>query len=76
TAIPANEVLVDERVGRLVPTRDPTALAAAIAELLTNRETAACLGQAGRTRVAERFSLDKMVTEHLALFEQLLARNR
>ncbi|HEX7447036.1 MAG TPA: glycosyltransferase family 4 protein [Pirellulales bacterium] len=73
TAIPANEVLVDPEVGRLAPTRDPSSLAAAIASLLTDRETAARLGRAGRARVAERFSLDKMVTEHLRLFERLVS---
>lgn len=71
TAIPANEVLVDEQVGQLVPTRDKAALAAAIVRLLADGELAARLGQAGRARVAERFSLDKMVTEHLELFQGL-----
>ncbi len=73
TAIPANEVLVDDQVGRLAPTRDPAALAAAIITLLMDRETAARLGCAGRARVAELFSLDKMVTEHLQLFERLMS---
>ncbi|HEX5446473.1 MAG TPA: glycosyltransferase, partial [Pirellulales bacterium] len=71
TAIPANEVLVNDQVGRLAPTRDPAALASAISTLLMDRETAARLGRAGRARVAGRFSLDKMVTEHLQLFERL-----
>lgn len=75
TDIPANRVLVDEQLGRLVPTRDSALLAAAIAELLADRELADRLGRAGRARVAERFSLDKMVTEHLGLFEQLLSRS-
>ena len=75
TAIPANEVLVDGQVGRLVPTRDPAGLAAAVAELLVDHNLAARLGRAGRSRIAQRFSLDKMVSEHLTLFERLLSRS-
>lgn len=77
TKIPANEVLVaDGQNGRLVPTRDPSALTAAVLELCDDAEQAARLGECARRRVSEEFSLDKMADDHLVLFERLLNSSR
>jgi glycosyltransferase involved in cell wall biosynthesis len=66
------EAIEDGVSGLLVPARDPKALAAAIAALLANPERARALGEAGRRRVAERFSLDVMVRRTERLYEGLL----
>ena len=74
TRIPANEVLVaDGRNGRLVPARDPAAIASALLALWDNPEEAARWGQEARRRVSDEFSLDRMADEHLKLFERLLS---
>ena len=57
----------------LVPDRDPVGLASAIVELLDNSELAARVGRGGRRLVDERFTLDAVTREHLALYERLAA---
>lgn len=77
TRIPANEVLVDDgRHGRLAPTRDSAALAAAVLEICERPEQAAQWGQLARRRVSEEFSLDKMASDHVTLFKRLLSAVR
>ncbi|HUY92762.1 MAG TPA: glycosyltransferase family 4 protein [Pirellulales bacterium] len=77
TKIPANEVLVEDgRHGRLVPTRDPAGLAAAVLEICDQPEQAAGWGERARRRVSEAFSLDKMTSDHVTLFQRLLSSAR
>lgn len=54
--------------GLLVPPSDPAALAAAIEELAGDPSRRTRMGAAGRERVAERFRIDRMVDEVLALY--------
>lgn len=49
------EAVLDGITGRLVPEKDPIALADAIAEMLADRAGAARLAEAGRRRVDEHF---------------------
>lgn len=77
TAVGGSSEAVEHGVtGFLVPPRDPAALAGAISGLLEDRERAARLGQAGRQRVAERFSNDRMVRDTEAFYLSLLAGKR
>lgn len=69
------EAVVDGETGRLVPSRNATALASAVEELLTDPGKRQTMGEAGRLRAAERFSLDRMVGEMESLYESL-ARGR
>lgn len=55
------EVVEDGVTGRLVPPRNPGALAAAILELLANPHRAAKMGEAGHAVAAERFATDVLV---------------
>jgi glycosyltransferase involved in cell wall biosynthesis len=62
------EVVENGRTGLLVPPRDPHALAMALRRLIgAPAERAAC-GEAGRKRVLEAFSLDRMVMEYLSVY--------
>jgi glycosyltransferase involved in cell wall biosynthesis len=70
------EVVVDGATGVLVPVRDEGALAEAIVRLLEQEDTRRALGEAGRRRVEERFSADRMVLETLAAYERLAGRPR
>ena len=68
------EALGDGENGLLVPPADSAALAASIATLLNDRELAARLGHAARRRIAERFSVDRMVRSTQELYSDLLER--
>ncbi len=58
--------------GLLVPPGDPGALAAAMDKLLTDADTAAIMGEAGRRKAARRYSLEAMVTAHVDLYARLV----
>jgi glycosyltransferase involved in cell wall biosynthesis len=60
-----------EETGLTVPPRDPEALAAAINRLLDNPGLRQDLGQAGRERARQEFSLDKMLQRTLNLYRTI-----
>jgi glycosyltransferase involved in cell wall biosynthesis len=55
------EVVEDGVTGRLVPARDPVALAAATAELVLDPPLRERFGRAGRARVVDAFGIDRML---------------
>ncbi|MDE2485637.1 MAG: glycosyltransferase family 4 protein [candidate division NC10 bacterium] len=65
------EVLGEGETGLLVAPDDPVELAAAIERLLTDRELAGKIGEAGRRR-ASAYSADKMVADIESLYDTLL----
>jgi glycosyltransferase involved in cell wall biosynthesis len=65
------ELVVDGETGLLVPPRDPEALAAALRRLLEDPDLARRLGEAGRTRVAERFTAAAQARRILELYDEL-----
>jgi len=65
------ELVLHERTGLLVPSRDPAALAAGVLRLLGDPGWARTLGEAGRARVQERFSIDAKVERLEALYRRL-----
>jgi glycosyltransferase involved in cell wall biosynthesis len=67
------EVVEDGKNGLLVKELDPSALAAAIARVLSNPAEARRLGEAARETIASRFSADQMVDATLNLYERLIA---
>ncbi|MCZ6649676.1 MAG: glycosyltransferase [Acidobacteria bacterium] len=71
-----HEAVVAGETGRLVPAGDSTLLAAALDDLLANPDAARRLGQAGRRRARERFSLDTMVQQHVDLYAEVMAGSR
>ncbi len=72
TAVGGNpELVVEDETGRLVPRDDPEAMAHALDDLLSDPSRMARMGQAGRARVEERFSIEAMVAKYLALYDQL-----
>jgi glycosyltransferase involved in cell wall biosynthesis len=70
------EALVDGKTGLLVAPGDSRALATAMSRLLTDRPLAAQLGQAARTLIQDRFSVDRMVHSTEQLYLELLARKQ
>jgi glycosyltransferase involved in cell wall biosynthesis len=68
------DAVEDGVTGRLVPPRDPEALARALAELAGDADRRAMLGRAGRDRVVARFDVEKTVEGSLAAYREVLGR--
>jgi len=66
------EAIAHEENGLLVPPENPTALAAAISSLLANAQKAQAMGERGRARIRELFSVDEMVDGNLTAYRDLL----
>jgi glycosyltransferase involved in cell wall biosynthesis len=69
------EVVADGKTGVLVPPRDSGALANAILALLRDPGRRARLAEAGRARVKQQFSDERMVDATLAVYERLAGKN-
>jgi glycosyltransferase involved in cell wall biosynthesis len=65
------EAVADGITGRVVPPRDPDALAIALVEALESPERRAAWGLAGRKRFEERFTADRLVEASLAVYQEL-----
>lgn len=68
------EVVEDDVTGILVPHKNPEALAQSIVELLKDPARLRAMGQAGRTRVEELFSIEAMVRSYEDLYTSLLGQ--
>jgi len=68
------EYVAEGETGLLVPPRDPQALAAAIESLIVDPARREALGRAGRRRVEERFTAERMVAQTVQLYRRLLGR--
>jgi glycosyltransferase involved in cell wall biosynthesis len=73
TDTPVHRESVDEaRTGLLVPLGDAEALAAALIDLLSDRDRAARLGEAARADALERFTVRRAAEKHEELYLRLL----
>jgi glycosyltransferase involved in cell wall biosynthesis len=69
SAIP--EIVVDGETGRLVPPRDPAAIASALEALLEDEALRRHMGMMGLDRLETRFNADRMASATLVLYAQL-----
>ena len=65
------EAVVDGSTGLLVPPRQPAALADAVTRVLDDPELRRALGERGRERVLENFTLDRTLAGVLAVYAEL-----
>jgi glycosyltransferase involved in cell wall biosynthesis len=73
TDIPGNrDLLVNEQTGYLVPVGDRAEFARRINDLLNNADLAQQMGDAGRDRMRQHFTVDKMVQQYAELYRDLL----
>lgn len=70
------ELVQSGQQGLLVPAGDSSALAAAIAALLADKQQAARLGAAGRKRVLAQFTAENMWQETDAVYREVEGRRR
>jgi len=70
------EAVLRRETGLLVPPGDARALAEAIASLLDDPARSRALGDAGRARVRERFTLERRVAALSALYEDVARERR
>jgi L-malate glycosyltransferase len=70
------EVVEDGVTGSLVPPRDHAQMAEAIVRLLRDKDLRARMGAAGRARVCEKFTAERMIADTLAVYEKLLKQRR
>jgi glycosyltransferase involved in cell wall biosynthesis len=73
TSVVAVPEMIDDTCGVLVPPDDPGALAAAIEKVLDDPALGAAMGEAGRRRVEERFTLTGEVAKLRSIFAGLAA---
>ena len=76
TYVGGNADLVNPGItGQIVPAGDPEALADQIVKLAKSPGQAETMGQLGRERVEERFSMNAMVGAYLGTYNKLLGRS-
>lgn len=76
TRVGGNPEIIEHGIsGLLTPPRDPESLASAMILLLEDPNRASQMGEAGRRRVAELFSVERSVTEVENLYCKLLRAN-
>jgi len=74
TRIPGmDEVVLDGITGILVEPKQPFALARAISRLLSDQELRERMGAAGKQRIQEAFSVERMVDSYSELYESVLS---
>jgi glycosyltransferase involved in cell wall biosynthesis len=66
------EAVEDGVVGRVVPVRNPEALAAALLDVLRDAPRRRALGEGARRAFLARFTADRMVEGTLSVYEELL----
>jgi glycosyltransferase involved in cell wall biosynthesis len=70
------DLIEDGVEGRLVPTRDPSALSEAVGSLLRDRRAARRLGEAARDRRRREFTIQNTVRRIEALYDDLLSASQ
>jgi len=72
TRVGGTPEVVEGSCGRLVPSRDAAALAAALSELAGAPALRASLGLAARARAESKFTLNRMVADYADVYRQLV----
>lgn len=68
------EIIQDGQTGRLVPIRDPEALASALCKTIQNVEESRTMVANAKVDARERFTVESMVRNYLMLYEALAQR--
>ena len=63
------ELVVEGETGLLVPARSPASIAQALSQLSAAPERLRAMGSAGRARVEAQFTLERMVSQYMRLYQ-------
>jgi glycosyltransferase involved in cell wall biosynthesis len=66
------EEIIQQQTGIVVPPKNPHVLSQSLLELLSNGEKARNMGERGRQRAGEYFTLERMGRETMAVYENLM----
>ena len=69
------EVIIPNKTGILVPVKDSEKLADALQWLIENPQERIAMGKAGRKFAEKEFPMEKIVQNHLDVYEELLNKN-
>ena len=70
TRVGGNPEVIDDTCGRLVPCRSAEHMSVAIRTLASERPLRQALGAAGRRRVLEHFTIERMIGEYRRVYER------
>jgi glycosyltransferase involved in cell wall biosynthesis len=70
------EMVVEGKTARLVAKGDAAALAEAVGQLLTHPQAARDLGAAARLSVAERFNMQRLVADTIAVYDEAIEETK
>jgi len=68
------DIVLDGETGWFVPPNDVAALAAKICDVIRDPDRARSMGENGRRRARERFSLERLVSDMTTLFHEMCQR--
>jgi glycosyltransferase involved in cell wall biosynthesis len=68
-----NEIVVDNKTGFLIKPSDPKELAEKLEILINNADLRSSMGQAGKERIMNEFSIDKMARKYIDLYKMILS---
>jgi glycosyltransferase involved in cell wall biosynthesis len=71
-----DEIVLDGETGFLLPREDPVALARTLDRLAADRALAQRLGSAGFSRVVQRYGVDRMIDELIAVYQEAASSRR
>jgi rhamnosyl/mannosyltransferase len=72
----APEVSLDGITGLTVPPSDPVSLARAVSSLLGDRDLQLKMGEAGRKRVREEFSVEQMSARTMQIYDEIMGESQ
>jgi glycosyltransferase involved in cell wall biosynthesis len=73
---PNRELIVDGETGHLVPVGDTAGFAGLTDRLLEDRDKLHAMGEAGRERMQQEFSVETMVQSHVDLYRDLVGTSK
>ena len=70
------DAIVPNKTGLLVPIKNASALADAIEYLIKNINVRKRMGVAGRALAEKEFAVEKIVAEHMKIYQKLLDKEK